>query len=170
MTQIWGSDYWKLLHLITINYPINPSDKDKKNFENIIKYLPYVLPCPICSSNFIKHVKYIPLKKSQSSRNDLVTWMIDLHNLVNISLDKKCITQKEAQNYIDNMLNLDFINQFKIVLDHIKNLIVINNISDDICNNISKFIKYVFYFSNTEYTIDFVFHDYDTFNKIFDYL
>ena len=36
LTSVWGQGLWHYLHVMSFNYPIKPSDKDKRNYYNFI--------------------------------------------------------------------------------------------------------------------------------------
>ena len=33
MTTIWGPILWQFLHIMSFNYPVNPNDKNKKEYK-----------------------------------------------------------------------------------------------------------------------------------------
>ena len=45
MTAIWGPPLWFTLHTISFNYPVNPTEEDKRRYYKYFKYLGKVLPC-----------------------------------------------------------------------------------------------------------------------------
>lgn len=99
--EIWGPHVWHLLHTITLDYPINPTDNDKKNITNFVHALAYVLPCEKCRIHFIEHLNNNNLDdKTLSSKNNLIKWMIDIHNSVNKLNNKKILSYAEAYQEI----------------------------------------------------------------------
>ena len=36
MVSVWGSALWHSLHTMSFNYPVNPTEDDKKNYDNPI--------------------------------------------------------------------------------------------------------------------------------------
>lgn len=87
--DVWGPHAWIFLHSITLDYPNNPTPQNKENMINFINALGYVLPCEKCRNNFKEHLLKYPLnEKALSSKENLVSWMIDIHNCVNDT--KKC--------------------------------------------------------------------------------
>lgn len=91
VSSIWGPPLWHFLHTISVNYPINPTLKDKKNYYNFFYNLQYVLPCDICRKNLKKNYKYtLPLSLNTfESREILSKYVYDLHELINKSHHKK---------------------------------------------------------------------------------
>ena len=53
-TKDWGPRLWYVLHLITFNYPENPSFIDKQHYETFFLSLQNVLPCSICREHYKK--------------------------------------------------------------------------------------------------------------------
>ena len=51
LTKIWGPSLWHFLHVMSFNYPVNPSKEDKENYRNFLCNLRHVLPCGKCRKN-----------------------------------------------------------------------------------------------------------------------
>ena len=86
--RIWGPHAWFFLHSITFSYPDNPSEKEKIYFYNFFHSVSNILPCTICKNHFNEHLIKYPIEKFLSSRDSLVNWLIDIHNIVNQTLGK----------------------------------------------------------------------------------
>ena len=82
-STIWGPSAWNFLHSITFNYPISPTYVDKQNHQNFFENLQYILPCPQCQNHYAKNIQKHPIQLN--SRKELVDWLIDIHNEVNIA-------------------------------------------------------------------------------------
>ena len=90
VTSVWGPPLWHFLHIISFNYPVHPTKKDKKNYRKFIMNLKHILPCRYCRDNLKKNLKELPLKnKDLESRDSFSRWMFKLHELINTMLDKK---------------------------------------------------------------------------------
>lgn len=90
LTYVWGPSLWHSLHIMSFNYPVNPSDKEKEEYMVYFKSLGNVLPCRYCRDNYKKILKTMPLKKSVfKNRESLSRWVFNLHELVNKNLGKK---------------------------------------------------------------------------------
>lgn len=90
VTSVWGPPLWHFLHIISFNYPVHPTKKDKKNYRNFIMNLKHILPCRYCRDNLKKNLKELPLEnKDLESRDSFSRWMFKLHELINTMLDKK---------------------------------------------------------------------------------
>jgi hypothetical protein len=98
--NIWGSHAWFFLHSITFGYPNCPTHKDKVNMKTFFNNLKHVLPCPSCRINYDNHLKKLPLTDDiLNSKDKLITWLIDFHNLVNKLKGKKIYTKQEVMDY-----------------------------------------------------------------------
>ena len=92
--NIWGKCTWVLMHSIAVNYPINPTVKEKENVYKFFSTLGDILPCKYCREHYKKNLKEMPIMAE--TKMDLIWWTIDLHNKVNILTNKKVISRKEA--------------------------------------------------------------------------
>ena len=61
LTSVWGPAIWHFLHIISFNYPVNPTQEDKKHYRDFILSLQFVLPCKYCRTNLDKNFKKLPL-------------------------------------------------------------------------------------------------------------
>lgn len=103
LSEIWGAYAWKFFHLVTLDYPINPTQLDKYHYYQFFNSIQYVLPCGTCRKNLTEHLKNYPLTDNVlASRTSLIKWMIDLHNVVNYYIGKPMLTYQEAMNAINN--------------------------------------------------------------------
>lgn len=94
--KIWGPHGWKFLHYVSLGYPNNPSEEDKRNYKNFYTSLQHILPCAKCANNYSHNLKKYPIDNHLGSRDTLVRWVIDIHNQVNNELNKKEYTYEEA--------------------------------------------------------------------------
>lgn len=79
--NIWGPILWKVLHDRTNQYSM---DIDSEN--RWIKIFQSWIPCGICKNHFIKIINELPV--DLSSKESYKRWAIDIHNIVNKSLNK----------------------------------------------------------------------------------
>ncbi len=93
-TYYWGPRLWEVLHVISFDYPINPTDKEKEDMKNFLLGLKNVLPCIYCRKNYNRNINEMPMKLN--SRKDLALWLIDLHNEVNGKEGKRHYTYEEV--------------------------------------------------------------------------
>jgi len=101
--NIWGPPAWLFLHTITFNYPNNPTETDKLNYIKFFEALQFVIPCPICREHYTKNIIKIPIRAN--SRDELIRWLIDIHNSVNISSFKPTMSYDEVYGKYDKLYN-----------------------------------------------------------------
>lgn len=90
LTTVWGPGLWHALHTMSFNYPVHPTNDDKKHYREFILQLRWVLPCGKCRDNFVNNIKKLPLKmKNMKSRDSFSKYVYDLHELINKMLNKK---------------------------------------------------------------------------------
>ncbi len=90
LTTVWGPSLWHTLHIISFNYPINPTQQQKRNYKRFILNLKYVLPCKYCRMNFKRNLKELPLtEKALKNRHNFSLWMFKMHEHINKMLGKK---------------------------------------------------------------------------------
>lgn len=103
--SVWGPALWRSLHIVALGYPDNCADEatrdmvryDYKQFyENFWR----VIPCKKCSVNYRQHLQELPpIDNYLSCRNDLFTWTVALHNIVNKELGKREYSVEEAREF-----------------------------------------------------------------------
>jgi hypothetical protein len=90
LTSVWGPPAWFFLHTISFNYPVNPTQQDKRQYKDFIMSLQHVLPCRYCRENLQENLKIMPLTdKKLENRCSFSRYMYDLHELINKRLGKK---------------------------------------------------------------------------------
>lgn len=97
--KVWGPHMWFSLHSITFTYPFKPSNEDKELVINFFTSLKNILPCITCQLNYTKNLQDLPIQTG--SRKELVYWLIDLHNKVNIETGKSVMDYKSAIKYYE---------------------------------------------------------------------
>jgi len=89
MTSVWGPPLWHVLHTISFNYPIDPTDEQKKHYFNFYNNLKNILPCKYCRDNLVNNLINLPLTmKVFKNRDTLSVYIYDLHEIVNNMLGK----------------------------------------------------------------------------------
>lgn len=90
LTSVWGPGLWHYLHVISFNYPINPTPLIKKKYKEFLLNLQYTLPCKYCRINLKNNFKKYPLTRDIfKNRNNFSKYIYNLHELVNKMLNKK---------------------------------------------------------------------------------
>lgn len=90
LVSVWGPLMWTYLHIMSFNYPINPTQDDKQHYKDFIINLQHVLPCKYCRINLTNNLKTKPLTmQHMKSRETFSRYIFELHELVNKMLKKK---------------------------------------------------------------------------------
>jgi hypothetical protein len=108
-SKVWGPHFWFILHLVSFNYPDNPSTPDKDNYKRFYDSIGDILPCQLCKQHYKNYISQFPISVHLDSRIDLITWVVQVHNFVNQSLNKPIYT---VQNALDIYANLDPVSPF----------------------------------------------------------
>jgi hypothetical protein len=89
LTSVWGPPLWHALHTISFNYPIKPTNEQKKYYFIFYNNLQNILPCKYCRENLTKNLKELPLTiEVFKSRESLSRYVYNLHELINKMLGK----------------------------------------------------------------------------------
>lgn len=89
LTTVWGPCIWTFLHTVSFNYPVNPTNKEKKDYYRFILNLRHILPCGKCRKNLVNNMKKFPLTmKEMESRETFSKYIFNLHEVVNKMLNK----------------------------------------------------------------------------------
>jgi len=90
LTTVWGPAQWHMLHTISFNYPVNPTEEQKHQYRNYILSLQNVLPCGACRKNLTNNLKKMPITmEHMKSRDTFSRYIYQLHETVNRMLKKK---------------------------------------------------------------------------------
>lgn len=80
----WGPSFWKVLHTISFNFPLNPTKEEKEQYKNFVVSLGTVIPCARCRKNYMKHLKELKFSSRTLKNKDTFSlFFYNLHNLVN---------------------------------------------------------------------------------------
>jgi hypothetical protein len=90
LSSVWGPAMWHFLHIMSFNYPVNPSIEDKYYYREFVLNLKYTLPCKYCRINLKTNFKQLPLTISvMKNRDSFSRYIYQLHELINKMLQKK---------------------------------------------------------------------------------
>jgi len=90
LTSVWGPAAWHLLHTISFNYPINPTNENKRQYKEFTESLTNVLPCKYCRMNLKNNFKAYPIRPCHmKNRETFSRYIYNLHEAINKQLDKK---------------------------------------------------------------------------------
>ena len=119
--KIWGPYFWFTLHTITLGYPNNPNYINKRNYNDFFLSLQNVLPCKLCQKHYKEHLYQNPIASHLDNKDSLVKWCFDLHNKVNLSLNKPLFTYEQfidkyreiySPTIIEKIINKNQINKY----------------------------------------------------------
>lgn len=90
LVTVWGPSAWHFLHTMSFNYPVHPTEEDKKHYMDYVLNLQYVLPCGKCRKNLVKNFKRLPITMADmENRTTFSKYVYNLHEVVNKMLQKK---------------------------------------------------------------------------------
>ena len=113
-SNIWGPGAWIFLHSISLTYPNNPTENDKKMYKIFFDSLGYLLPCNECSNHYNDYLLKNPLTDEVLHNKETLTrWLYNLHNNVNHILNKEKIEFNTfIENYKDMYLKKNIYDQY----------------------------------------------------------
>ena len=89
LVSVWGPAQWHFLHTMSFNYPVKPTNKDKKHYIDYMLNLVNILPCKHCRENLKKNYKVFPLTMDcMKDRNSFSRYVYRLHERINKNLGK----------------------------------------------------------------------------------
>ena len=98
-SAIFGPPFWMTIHLVSFNYPVQPTEEDKKNYSQWLHSMGKVLPCKYCRDNFEKNMKHAGFNAScLDSRFAFSTFCYDLHCSVNKMLGKESPSYEDIRS------------------------------------------------------------------------
>lgn len=96
----FGPHYWYMLHNMSLNYPMKPSNFAKQKMKAFVEALPFLLPCRDCSEHAKKFMAEAErsgdLKRAMKNRESLFTFLWRFHNSVNERLNKPMVSFHDA--------------------------------------------------------------------------
>ena len=98
--NVWGPHGWKFMHYVSLGYPQQPTENDKRNYKEFYSNLKNVLPCKTCAINYERNLTELPIDNALQSRDSLVKWVIDIHNKVNEAIPHYLLQQTLHQKFL----------------------------------------------------------------------
>jgi len=98
---IWGPYFWTTMHIVSLGVSKQPTAEEQEGIRSFYESLQVVIPCPICREHYKEALKSIPIQTS--SRDAVVEWVYDIHNVVNTTLGKP---QLSWDGFIKSMRDL----------------------------------------------------------------
>ena len=90
--SVWGPHYWFFLHTVAFHYPLHPTSIQKKMYHRLIHHFHQFIPNPSIATTYEKVLQKNPVSPYLDSREDFITWVHHIHNIINIRLEKPTIT------------------------------------------------------------------------------
>jgi hypothetical protein len=89
LTSVWGPSLWHYLHVMSFNYPLEPTKLQKQKYKQLLLNLQYTLPCKYCRINLKNNFKKHPLlDKIFENRYNFSYYIYNLHEHINKMLGK----------------------------------------------------------------------------------
>jgi hypothetical protein len=83
-----------------LTYPDNPSDIEKNNYKNFFISLKNILPCISCRNHYEENlIKYPITNEVLMSKNNMIDWILNIHNEIRQEQKKNKITKDKYLNY-----------------------------------------------------------------------
>jgi len=101
--EIWGPHFWYILHIISFEYPLNPTEYDKRIYHDFYTSLKDVIPCEMCKKHYRNHIHKYPLTPHLDTRDTLIKWVIQVHNFVNASIGKPVMSIEQVMEVYSNL-------------------------------------------------------------------
>jgi hypothetical protein len=99
----WGPPLWFFLHTVSMNYPVKPTQKHKRDYARFLRSLTDVLPCATCREHFTTVLAETDDPLHYESRDAFIRYVYDVHTRVNQQLErampKPPSLAKVRQNY-----------------------------------------------------------------------
>jgi len=94
-----GRATWKLLHTMSLRYPEDPTEDERKAFYSYIHLTSRLYPCGECAAEFQELLKKYP--PQTSSRRSVSLWLCSIHNHVNERLGKPAFDCAHLDEHYD---------------------------------------------------------------------
>lgn len=90
---MWGPGLWTFIHTSALNFPLDPTPRQRRQYRKFFESLTCVLPCGACRRHFGQLIGRGPLRLTNAafvSRKTLFAYTVRLHHAVNVRLGKAC--------------------------------------------------------------------------------
>ncbi len=106
--MVWGPPAWISLHISAVNYPEQASNLVRERMKNRILALPLEIGCTDCRTHCTNIIQKIApnLDTICSTRDNLFKFYVDLHNMVNVRLNKPVMSLETAWKMYKGGVNL----------------------------------------------------------------
>jgi len=104
LPSIWGPHLWYVMHIISFEYPQQPSEYDKRIYHDFYTSLKDVIPCQDCRKHYREFITRYPISPHLDTRSSLIKWVIQVHNFVNKSLGKPELSVAQVLDIYSNLI------------------------------------------------------------------
>jgi len=101
----WGPLLWESINTIIREYPENPTAETQQNYKLFFQSLGDVIPCKDCRIHYRNHLQNLSIQDALKSRDDLINFIIDLHNEVNKATGKDILSRQDARNIVEGRVS-----------------------------------------------------------------
>uniref|UniRef100_A0A6C0AD87 thiol oxidase n=1 Tax=viral metagenome TaxID=1070528 RepID=A0A6C0AD87_9ZZZZ len=110
--DVWGDYYWFVFYTTALTYKEDPTNQEKDITKTFLMTLGKKLPCNSCSDNFDQHLEKFPLDNEVlKNNNNLLEWVVNIHNEVNKITRSKLVTSDEMKKKYIKIYNQKKINK-----------------------------------------------------------
>ena len=81
--KYWGPPIWTTMYTIAYTLPTEPTIDHQQKVSSFYTTLADLLPCEECREHYHSFLDQNPVDNFTDSRDDLLVWVNNLHNLVN---------------------------------------------------------------------------------------
>lgn len=93
----WGNSVWYFIHYTALNQPNILTNDIALAYKDMMYSLTVLLPCEMCRGHLKQHLQDFPIDNYLRTNESLFEWTFQLHNKVNISLNKPVMNYKDAR-------------------------------------------------------------------------
>lgn len=101
--KLFWNIYWYQLHMLTVQYPENPTKEDKDEIIHLLHAMHHGgIPCNMCKQHFILWKQLYPIELYLGSREKVIQYFINLHNDVNKRNGKKLFSRSDFKERFES--------------------------------------------------------------------
>jgi len=94
----FGPAFWFTIHNATTTYPNRPKVFVQEGMKQLIANLPLLIPCVNCKEHFFSFLKGVDLDCVTSSRENLFSFFVNVHNYINRRFKKREMSLSDAKD------------------------------------------------------------------------
>lgn len=96
--EIWGPQFWFVLHTIAVMYPKRPNETIRKKYYELIQNIPLYLPSPPLGDLFSSLLDKYPVTPYLDSQESFFKWVHFMYNKMNVLLGNPEVEMKDFIN------------------------------------------------------------------------